>query len=924
MRPLSLTLSAFGPYAGTVTLPMEQLGQNGLYLVTGDTGAGKTTIFDAITFALYGEASGSNREPAMLRSKYAEPSVRTFVELEFAYGERTYRVKRTPAYERPALRGGGMTKETAKAELSGAGLAQPLTKPREVNEKIIEIIGLSKEQFTQIAMIAQGDFLRVLLATTEERKKIFRQLFGTERFGKLQERLAAEKRALENRRQTELVGLRQYLEAAECPSDSPLYGELLLARADELPVSEIPELLGRLIASEQEKTQTLEEQLTQLAEQSSRMEQQLGAAQQRAEARKQLEREQQLLDSAKAEEESALQAEQQAESTKECQEQLAGWLAVAREKLPQYAELERARLAVRERRGALERAQGQLERIGAAAKALTDRREQLEQEQEALRGTGEELARTEAALDEQNRKLDRLTAAHRLWKAAAGAETELAAAQQSYLNARTAYDREHQNYEQIHQAYLDAQAGVLAGTLREGSPCPVCGSLSHPSPARLPGYAPTQQQLREAQRQMNGAQEKMTQASTEAGQKKADRDARHRELFAWLEIGEIPLDQAQMQIVQSGTAARAEQKRLLGEQSRLEAARTRLGTLEKRELPQLLRQIEENIREEKLAGEERTRLTGELAAAQEGADKLRAGLKHPGQREAQAEIRGWEEELDHLRTAMESARTQLEAARTAHTACQSRIQALKQQLADSSPEELPRLLEEQKQLREQTAALTAHREECAGRLRSNRRAAEGYTKHSADLAAVEQQLGWVGALSDTASGNITGKEKVMLETFVQMTTFDRVTARANIRLMAMTGGRYELARREQASSLRSQSGLDLDVVDHYNATRRDVRTLSGGESFLASLALALGLSDEIQSAAGGVRLDTMFVDEGFGSLDETSLSEAIAVLNGLSEGNRLVGIISHVDSLKTRISRKILVTKLPSGGSQARIITDDL
>ena len=185
---------------------------------------------------------------------------------------------------------------------------------------------------------------------------------------------------LENRRQTELVGLRQYLEAAECPSDSPLYGELLLARADELPVSEIPELLGRLIASEQEKTQVLEEQLTQLAEQSSRMEQQLGAAQQRAEARKQLEREQQLLDSAKAEEEFALQAEQQAESTKERQEQLAGWLAVAREKLPQYAELERARLAVRERSGALERAQGQLERIEAAAKALTDRREQLEQE----------------------------------------------------------------------------------------------------------------------------------------------------------------------------------------------------------------------------------------------------------------------------------------------------------------------------------------------------------------------------------------------------------------------------------------------------------------------------------------------------------------------------------------------------------------
>ena len=215
------------------------------------------------------------------------------------------------------------------------------------------------------------------------------------------------------------------------------------------------------------------------------------------------------------------------------------------------------------------------------------------------------------------------------------------------------------------------------------------------------------------------------------------------------------------------------------------------------------------------------------------------------------------------------------------------------------------MLEEQKQLREQTAALTAHREECAGRLRSNRRAAEGYTKHSADLAAVEQQLGWVGALSDTASGNITGKEKVMLETFVQMTTFDRVTARANIRLMAMTGGRYELARREQASSLRSQSGLDSGcggpLQCHPPGCTHPFgrRELSG---FAGTGAGAFGT--RIQSAAGGVRLDTMFVDEGFGSLDETSLSEAIAVLSGLSEGNRLVGIISHVDSLKTRISRK--------------------
>lgn len=224
--------------------------------------------------------------------------------------------------------------------------------------------------------------------------------------------------------------------------------------------------------------------------------------------------------------------------------------------------------------------------------------------------------------------------------------------------------------------------------------------------ARLPEHAPTQQQLRSAQKSMNSAQEEMTRASTEAGQKKADRDARRRELFAWLGTEEIPLEAAQEEIVRSGTAARAEQTRLRQEKARLEASRTRLEALEKRELPQLVSQLDQAAREEKLAAEERVRLTGELAAAQEGADKLRAGLEHPGQKEAQAEIRRWEEELESLRQAAESARARLETARTERTACLSRIQTLEQQLAGSDPEELPRLLEGQKQLREQTAALT--------------------------------------------------------------------------------------------------------------------------------------------------------------------------------------------------------------------------
>ena len=247
------------------------------------------------------------------------------------------------------------------------------------------------------------------------------------------------------------------------------------------------------------------------------------------------------------------------------------------------------------------------------------------------------------------------------------------------------------------------------------------------------------------------------------------------------------------------------------------------------------------------------------------------------------------------------------------------MEALTARLGPAAPEDLAGLAGEVESADGLGRARTAAREQVHTRIALNGQARQAYAARSEALRAAEDKLGWVGALSDTASGALTGKERVMLETYVQMATFDRVTARANLRLLAMTGSQYELRRRTQAASLRGQSGLDLDVVDHYNGTVRDVRTLSGGESFLASLALALGLADEVQSAAGGVRLDTLFVDEGFGSLDGDSLQEAVGVLTRLSDGHRLVGLISHVEALKNRIDRRITVTKAPEGGSTAKI-----
>lgn len=248
------------------------------------------------------------------------------------------------------------------------------------------------------------------------------------------------------------------------------------------------------------------------------------------------------------------------------------------------------------------------------------------------------------------------------------------------------------------------------------------------------------------------------------------------------------------------------------------------------------------------------------------------------------------------------------------------MNALTAQLKDAEEIDVDTEKKRQTELTTEKADLTKAITVISSRLDRNGEALKNIRKGSGRLTEVETKWTWVKALSNTANGNIGGKEKIMLETYVQMTYFDRILARANTRFMIMSGGQYELKRRIEAENNRSQSGLELDVIDHYNGTERSVKTLSGGESFKASLSLALGLSDEIQSSAGGIRLDTMFVDEGFGSLDDESLQQAMRALYGLTEGNRLVGIISHVSELKEKIDKQIVVTKEKSGGSRAEIV----
>ena len=933
MRPLKLTLSAFGPYAGETVLELEKLGKGGLYLVTGDTGAGKTTLFDAITYALYDHSSGGVREGAMLRCKYADPKTPTFVELEFEVNGARYTVRRNPEYTRPKVRGEGFTAEKADATLTYADGRPPVTKAKDVTAAVQEIIGLDYSQFSQIAMIAQGQFTKLLNASTEERSRIFRKLFRTQRYARLQDRLQEEASRLNQQRTAQNAKLDSLLSGVQYAPDDPDAAALAALSAQTEPETALA-LLDALLARQTAAQETAADALKQTEAQLDGLQQQLGAARQAAQLAAQLTEKQAALAAAvpaleAARTESARHAGDAAQL-----DALAGQVTQAKAALSAYDALD---ALCREQKQAADAAQ--LARAQAAKK-----RAQLETLAAQLTADEQALAALEAAptqklaLETQEKELAQRGEALATLQSRLAACQKLAQkarrAQEAYRTAAEAKAQAHARRDALDKAFLDAQAGVLARELTEGAPCPVCGSTHHPAKAQLPRTAPTQAQVDAAKQEADTADALAQTASTAAQSANAAADEARRSLRRDAESllpqrftapdGPVQLTFALMTTVLAEEAdalhtAQAECTAALRQAEADCARRTALDAdrqARTRQRPAL---------EQAASDADRT------AAAQSArADALerqitdqRAALPCPQRADAQAALDALEAKRRTFRTGMEQAEAALLRAQQTHAAAKAAVDALLAQQAAAAkavPEQPLEVL--QARQAELSAARTALREQAqqlAAQLLPNRTAAENYRAAAAARAALEQRWQWVSALAATAGGTLTSKQKIKLEAYIQMNYLDRILRHANTRLMQMTAGQYELER-IGAENQRSQSGLDLGVIDHYNGTRRSVKTLSGGESFKASLALALGLSDEVQSAAGGIRLDTLFLDEGFGSLDDESLEQAMRVLAGLTEGDRLVGIISHVGALKDRIDRQVVVRKGRTGGSTVELV----
>ena len=920
MRPLKLKISAFGPYAGVTDFDFEKLGTGGLYLITGDTGAGKTTIFDAVTYALYGAPSGNNREVSMLRSKYADPSVPTEVELVFSCHGKQYTVKRNPEYEREAKRGGGVTKQSANAEIIYPD-GRVVTRVKEVDGAVKQIIGIDRDQFCQIAMIAQGDFMKLLLAKTDERIKIFRHIFKTERYCELQERLKRETSELASECDRIRRSIAQYIGGIVCDEDNTDSIELEKAKKGDMTVEDTVALLKRLIADDKTEQALVTEQKSKLQKSSDEVKERIAKARDVILAKADLEK-------------NTVETEQAIEKQKDLAVILEGEkakqpevkvlnekAAVLKALLPDYDELAKKENDYGKNKGFIEQSSAGVKETEGKITELEGILTALESENKELSTVGEEKLRLENEQNAVKESIGKLNGLKNNIVSLEKAEADYKKALEDYRLKKAEADRKEDEYRASNTAYLNAQAGILADTLEDGKPCPVCGSVVHPDIAVKPENAPNKEQLEALETEVNNEKVKVNDLSAKAGSLNGAVTEKQESVSR--ELTELLGDVAGMD-AKSVIAVELSDLESEGEQLKSKIAEAEAKVKRKKELEQLIPQKTEELQKQR---EAKTSLEGEIKAKtaentvlETRIGELKSKLTFDSKDTVETEILALTERAEGLVKALENAQGAVNKNNEVLASLKSAKEEILKRIGNGTDTDIQSETEKLNAIEVEIKLQEEKAKAVHSRVSINETALLKINEKSGDLMAVENKYKWVNALTETAVGKISGKDKVAIETYIQMNYFDRIIDRANARLRIMTGGKYDLVRRKEGLNKSGQSGLDLDVIDHHNGSHRSVKSLSGGESFKASLALALGLSDEIQSSAGGIKLDTMFFDEGFGSLDDESLAAAMKALSALADTDRLVGIISHVGELKQRIEKQIIVTKDKDGKSKAEIV----
>ncbi len=1188
MRPINLTISAFGPYKDKVVIPMNELGTQGLYVIAGDTGAGKTTIFDAITYALYGEVSSSDKKTgAMLRSKYADKSVKTYVELEFLYRGTHYKIRRSPEY----FVEGRKSPYKAEVCLSFPGTDRPdIVKKEEVKQKIIDIMGVDKNQFCQIAMIAQGEFMKLLRTDSEGRKKIYSHIFKTGLYGIIEKRVSddfsAAKKELENQ-QLKMTNIISALSAPDSYKHSEQLDNIKTSKISKDNIEERVSVCSELIELDEQKHKELEDERVTIEQKISDQNTVIQKAEKAVETRDKLEKSRTAFTEKEVQLKTKVDELKQVQAQQEYFDELQKETTLLKDSLSDYdkmndyysktqslandiqsldaklkaleekqtqdsetlkqkkAELQDSSLCGLDGKltehnhthSSLCDKQAKLLKLKESSRNLTSAQQELEQkksrflseiktciaakaeyagafagfteyQQKLYEHNIQQTADKKVQLEQKRSQLEQLKDIPGQLIIIQNTKKELAAekdrikelkkdrsvlnalkadkdtAAEKLLQAEQTAEQSSDSYNKAYHLFIDNQAGLLAQTLKPGTPCPVCGSLEHPSIALLNDEAfakdmvdslkakaeADEAKCRECEKSKTKCEEKYNEKLSSLNEKarsllgddysfdKFDIIFEQREAALDSDIEQtqaklndiekksrlmVTLDseiKRDEQVIQEENesnskfsqtiAANKEHlntvlnsyKTFLDETSvdyckqldltfepedsytvtytetepscqkaeklekavkqlfddtvsarnnteKLKAAFEKSGTERLGDsfstenadmlITDKLSEVEQSIENENNAIQsinraiERKKLIeqkiGELENALENyktaisetdkkmtksiTDKehyetqynsLRAKLKHENKQQAESVIDNNEKQITEHSRKIEELNSSIATLSNEKSTINGTISQLKESFNETDIRDIDQEKLKLSALQSDKDVNKQKSENVHSRLTGNRRIRDSLKKEAVQLEAFEQNRDMLGALntaiSATKSNGSTGK--VTLEVYVQSHFFDRIIRHANTRLLTMTNGQYELKRRIEAENNSSKTGLDLNVIDHYNETERSVASLSGGESFKASLALALGLSDEIQSTNGGISLETMFVDEGFGSLDEESLQSALRMLMDLASNGssgRLIGIISHVGELKKKIDKQIVVTKDRNNGSKVEI-----
>lgn len=920
MRPLKITMSAFGPYAGEVTLDMQKLGKSGIYLITGDTGAGKTTVFDAISYALYGEASGNYRENTTLRSKYASADTPTFVELEFEYNNEIYKINRNPEYPRPNKRGEGFTKQSANAELVMPD-GSVITKIKEVSAKVEEIIGINKNQFSQIAMIAQGDFRKLLNCETNERSKIFRKIFKTEPYHNIEIKLSSLFNELKRNREKEKSGIEQYINQLKCNENDTLSLELEMAKSGDVLIEDVIKLAGEIINKDTLEYTKTQKNIESINEEIEKINSNIKLYENQEATKKAYEKASAKLEELKTKRNECEKAYKSAEAQRERLDDLTRKINLINSKMPKYDELKSLENSINEKTQSFEKSNNSLklkqQEITLLEKEIDEKSKALEEVKGAdllvqkLTVQKEEINKKAEALKELKTEIDRCKTEQK----------NLKNAQSFAKSALDEYGALENEYNQIYIAFFNEQAGIIADELKDGEPCPVCGSTSHPNLARKSENAPSQADVESAQNLVKKAQEKADKARDTASALKS----RFDEIAANVKSAAKKLFGTDDNVFDNyNSNINALKKEYDCTLALLKTANEKLNLYQKldKEIPKIQEKQKSLSDEISTLNTQKASDEAFISENTKRVTSIKSELDFKSADLAKDKLKEYTNLSNDIKNAIEKSKNDFDDIKSKYDTQKGTKASLENALKEFKEIDLASLNEKSLKLNEYKKDIDKTAKSLYSRIESNKLLVDNISKKRDILKGYDDKYVWLKALSETANGDISGKEKITLETFVQMTYFDSIIRKANIRLLTMSDGQYELVRRSDAETLKKNEGLALDVIDHFNGSSRSVSTLSGGESFMASLCLALGLSDEIQSSNGGIKLDTMFVDEGFGSLDGEALDRALSALTSLSQGNRLVGIISHVDALRDRIDNKIVITKDRTIGSNAQIICD--